>query len=473
MLFNSVEFFLFLISVFFLYWFAFSKNLRFQNIFLLLVSYFFYAWWDWRFMLLLLLSTVIDYTFGRIIYTSTKRKKLYLWLSVFNNLIVLFFFKYFNFFAGSAADLAHLMGFRMDPFILNVALPVGISFYTFHGMSYVFDIYNDKAKPIKDFTNYAVFVCFFPLLVAGPIERATHLLPQVTVARKFNYTQAVAGMRLILWGFFKKVVVADTLAKLVDEIFNHYETEPGINLVIGAIFFAFQIYGDFSGYTDIALGTAKLFGFELLSNFRFPYLSRNVAEFWKRWHISLSSWFRDYLYIPLGGSKEGKAKAIRNTFIIFLVSGFWHGANWTFIAWGGLHALFFIPLLISGKTKTFTSEVVAQDRKLPTGKEFLQMLGTFLIVTLAWIFFRAPNISFAFDYIGKIPHKLFAMPGYLQGIPYILVLIILDWLQRRDERNVLQFSSRTVRYAAYFFLACLVVLHFDFVNKTQFIYFQF
>ncbi len=345
MLFNSFEFLIFLIFVYAVYW-LFKGNKAVQNPFLLVVSYIFYGWWDWRFLFLLVLSTLIDYSFGIFIHESKKRKKLFLWLSIFNNLIVLFFFKYYNFFAGSTEEFLKFFGLTVNPVLIKIVLPVGISFYTFHGMSYVFDIYRGNFKPIRNFFDYGLFVSFFPLLVAGPIERATHLLPQITAERKFSYRQSLDGLRLILWGLFKKVVIADNCSLFVNPIFNDYAHASITELVLASFLFAFQIYGDFSGYSDIAKGTAKLFGLELLINFKTPYFSRDIAEFWRRWHISLSSWFRDYLYIPLGGSKGGKFQAVRNTFIIFIVSGFWHGANWTFIFWGLLNAIYFLPLLL-------------------------------------------------------------------------------------------------------------------------------
>lgn len=472
MLFNSFEYLLFLPAVFLLYWLVFKKSLLGQNFLILIASYFFYAWWDWRFLLLLIASTLIDYFFGLLI-ASSHRKKLFLWLSIINNLSILGFFKYYNFFADSAAILLQHLGLHVSPYILNIALPVGISFYTFHGMSYVFDIYNGKITPIKNFISYAVFVCFFPLLVAGPIERAWHLLPQVERKRTFSYTQAVEGMRLLLWGFFKKVVIADTLSPVVSEVFGHYNEFSGSTLLLVAFYFAIQIYCDFSGYTDIALGSAKLFGFELLSNFKFPYFSRNIAEFWRRWHISLSSWFRDYLYIPLGGSKSGRFKAIINTFIIFIVSGFWHGANWTFITWGLLHACLFLPLLLTNKNRTYTSTIVAENKLLPSFKELLQMLGTFSLVTFAWIFFRSPNINAAIGYLKGITHNITAAPEYIHQLIYAVGFIVLDWSQRRHERQVLVFKNVVLRRCIYFVFVVLIVFHFSFIDRQQFIYFQF
>ena len=368
MLFNSFEFFLFLPLVFGLYWFVFKHKLRAQNLLILLASYFFYGWWSWAFTGLLLLSTLLDYAYGFGVAAANRRKaKIFLWLSIINNLGILGVFKYYNFFAVQFQQGFELLGIHSNPTLLNIALPIGISFYTFHGMSYVFDIYRAQQKPVRNFVDYAVFVSFFPLLVAGPIERASHLLPQVQKVRTFRYAQALDGLRLILWGLFKKVVIADGIAQLIDPVFTHYTDYNSATLILAAIGFSFQIYGDFSGYSDIALGTAKLFGFELLSNFRFPYFARDIAEFWRRWHISLSSWFKDYLYIPLGGSKNGQNKAIRNTFIIFLVSGFWHGASWNFILWGFLHACAFLPLLLTKRNRKYSQEIVANDARFPSG----------------------------------------------------------------------------------------------------------
>ena len=367
MLFNSLSFAVFLPVVFILYWFVTNKDLRIQNLLLLAASYFFYASWDYRFLFLLIFSTLLDYFSGIKMNRVRNRnqKRLWLSLSIIINLGFLGIFKYYNFFASSLAEALSTVGLHLNLWTINVILPVGISFYTFHGLSYVLDIYNNKIEPEKNYIDYAVFVSFFPLLVAGPIERATHLLPQIKKPRIFNYGWAVDGMRQILWGLFKKVVIADTCAGYVNSIFANYGDYGGSTLLLGALFFAFQIYCDFSGYSDIALGTAKLFGIELRRNFAFPYFSRDIAEFWRRWHISLSSWFRDYLYIPLGGSKVGTWKKVRNTFIIFLVSGFWHGANWTFIVWGALNALYFLPLLLLNKNRT-NLEIVAKGKLFPS-----------------------------------------------------------------------------------------------------------
>ena len=428
---------------------------------------------------LLMLSTALDYAYGFWVASPNRKKaKFFLWLSILNNLGILAVFKYYNFFALQFQKGFDLLGLHTNPVLLQIALPIGISFYTFHGMSYVFDIYRGHQKPVRNFVDYAVFVSFFPLLVAGPIERASHLLPQVQKPRFFNYTQAVEGCRLILWGMFKKVVIADSLAGIVDEIFLNYHDHNGITLIVGAIAFSFQIYGDFSGYSDIALGTAKLFGFELLSNFKFPYFSRDVAEFWRRWHISLSSWFRDYLYIPLGGSKNGKFKAVRNTFIIFLVSGFWHGASWNFIAWGFIHACGFLPLLLLNRNRKHLSHVVAQDRKLPNLKELWQMLTTFTFVTFAWIFFRTDDgLRSAIGYIKQIgvsmiehPGQFLILPGGTMAFVYIIPIILGDWYLRRDER-LLKKPRRLISWLIMTMFYIVIILHFG--SKESFIYFQF
>ena len=421
-----------------------------------------------------MLNTLLDFIFGYwVANMSGKKAKLFLWLSILTNVGTLCLFKYYNFFTTQAAELISKMGGHSNFTLLHIILPVGISFYTFHGMSYVFDVYQKKQEPVKNIADYAVFVSFFPLLVAGPIERAHHLLPQILKNRKFSYSQATEGCRLFLWGMFKKVIIADTLAKDVNAIFNDYTHHDPLTLIFGAIAFSFQIYGDFSGYTDMALGTAKLFGFELLTNFKFPYFSRDIAEFWRRWHISLSSWFRDYLYIPLGGSKQGKLKAVRNTFIIFFISGFWHGSNWTFIAWGGIHACCFLPLLILNKNRKYVSTIVAQDSMLPSLKEAVQMISTFLVVTFAWVFFRSPTITSALDYIGLLFHNnnKFAewRLTYWIDVLFILSFILIDWWQRRDGR-VLR-VSKYGKYLVYIIMGVLVFLGIG--RSTSFIYFQF
>ena len=486
MLFNSLSFAIFLPVVFFLYWFVTNKDYKMQNILLLVASYFFYACWDYRFLFLLIFSTVLDYFTGiKMSEAASKNKKrFWFWLSVIINLGFLGIFKYYNFFAASFAEALSHVGLHVNLWTIKVILPVGISFYTFHGLSYVIDIYNDRIKPEKNYIDYAVFVSFFPLLVAGPIERATHLLPQIKQPRRFDYTKALDGMRQILWGLFKKVVIADTCAGYANSIFANYSHYNGSTLLLGALFFTFQIYCDFSGYSDIALGTARLFGIDLLRNFAFPYFSRDIAEFWRRWHISLSTWFRDYLYIPLGGSKGGTWMKVRNTFIIFLVSGFWHGANWTFIIWGALNALYFMPLLLLNKNRT-NLEIVAKGKMFPTLKEVFAMGITFSLTVLAWIFFRSESVGKAVHYIGRIfSPSLFKTPdtrAFIESntnpfaaVLMILFFVVIEWIGREHQYALARFGVswyKPVRWAVYYILVIAIFLFMG--KEQQFIYFQF
>jgi hypothetical protein len=478
MLFNSIDFALFLPLVFILYWYPKNKSYNSQNILLLLSSYFFYACWDWRFLFLLLFSTLLDYFSGIKISNSSspREKKIWFWISVIVNLGLLVVLKYFNFFATSLASFAETIGVHLDPFTLQVILPVGISFYTFHGLSYVIDIYKDRIKPEYNFISYSVFVCFFPLLVAGPIERATHLLPQIKKKRVFDYSRTVDGMRQILWGLFKKIVIADSCAYYANLIFNNYTHYQGSDLFLGAIFFTFQIYGDFSGYSDIALGTARMLGIDLLKNFNYPYFSRDIAEFWRRWHISLSTWFRDYLYIPLGGSKGGTWGKIRNTFIIFIVSGFWHGANWTFIVWGALNAFYYLPLLLK-KTNRMHVGTIASNRILPSIKEFSGMITTFLLTVFAWIVFRSASIQDSFIYFKRMFNiSIFEKPTVLPFHIFLIIVffIIIEWMGRNHNyaiEGIDRIHLKAIRWSFYFVLLFLTFLFFG--SNQAFIYFQF
>ena len=478
MVFNSISFAIFLPIVFLLYWFVSNKNRKIQNLLLLTSSYFFYACWDWRFLFLLIFSTALDFFTGSKMETAKTiaSKKFWFWLSISINISFLGVFKYYNFFAESFADIMGNFGLQVNPFTLKVILPVGISFYTFHGLSYVIDIFKNRIKAEHDFIDYAVFVSFFPLLVAGPIERATHLLPQIKKERNFDYQKAVNGLKQILWGLFKKIVIADQCAQYTNTIFDDYSNHSGSTLLLGAIFFSFQIYGDFSGYSDIALGTARLFGIELLRNFAFPYFSRDIAEFWRRWHISLSSWFRDYLYFPLGGSRGGTWMKIRNTFLIFLVSGFWHGANWTFIVWGLLNAIYIMPSIIFNTNRNHI-DIVAKGNYLPSIREFFMMLSTFFLTVFAWIFFRSASLSDAFSFIkGIFSSSLFSIPSIHPLDLFILLLIFLtiEWLGRASQfaiENTFEKSSNFLRYGLYYLL--LVAIFFYNSAGQQFIYFQF
>jgi len=483
MLFNSINFAIFLPIVFILYWLVINKNLRLQNSLLLIASYFFYACWDWRFLFLLMFSTLLDYYTGLKMQNaeSLNRKGFWFWLSITVNLGFLGVFKYYNFFAESFTETISHFGLQINPATLNIILPVGISFYTFHGLSYVIDIYKNRIKAERNFVDYAVFVSFFPLLVAGPIERATHLLPQIKKERIFNYSKAVDGLKQILWGLFKKIVIADNCAQFANQIFGNSTDYSGSTLVLGAVFFTFQIYGDFSGYSDIALGTARLFGIELLRNFAFPYFSRDIAEFWRRWHISLSSWFRDYLYIPLGGSKGGMWMIIRNTFIIFIVSGFWHGANWTFIAWGALNAIYFLPLLVTKQNRN-NLEIVAKGKLLPTFKELSQIAITFGLTVFAWIFFRAESVGHALSYISGIFSKsLFTIPKFpdikpaIVTITILMFFVLIEWLGREQQYAIKKLGikwERPVRWAFYILLFFIFGMYMN-TEETPFIYFQF
>lgn len=482
MLFNSLDFAFFIPIVFFLYWFVLKRNLRLQNLLIVIASYVFYGWWDWRFLALIAFSTLIDYTVGLKLVKEKKSRtrKVLLWTSILVNVGFLGFFKYYNFFVDSFSHAFSFFGQNVNVNSLHIILPVGISFYTFQTLSYSIDIYRGKMKPTRDFIAFSAFVSFFPQLVAGPIERAKHLLPQFNNKRTFDYHKAVDGMRQILWGLFKKVVIADNTARFANLIFNNSAEYSGSTLLLGAIFFAFQIYGDFSGYSDIAIGTARLFGFDLMRNFDFPYFSRNIAEFWRRWHISLSTWFRDYLYIPLGGSRGNTWSKIRNTFIIFIVSGFWHGANWTFIMWGALNAIYFLPLLLTHKNRIFLGDVAA-NRKLPSVREFIMMIGTFGLTVLAWIFFRAETVGHATNIISQIlSSSLFTIPDFegkrpaLITLCFITIFLLIEWNGRREEYAIAKLGTtwkRPLRYALYYGIMFTLIWFKG--EQQEFIYFQF
>lgn len=476
MLFNSIAYLIFLPIVFTIYWLN-SGKLRYQNLLLLGASYFFYACWDWRFLFLLCFSTLLDYYTGLRIAAAEKNsvRKTWFWLSIVINLGFLGIFKYYDFFAVSLVEALSHIGLTVSIPLLKIILPIGISFYTFHGLSYVIDIYKQRIGPEKNMVDYALFVSYFPLLVAGPIERATHLLPQLKKERPFDYHEAVDGIRQGCWGLFKKIVIADTCAQYANAIFNGYETMDSLSLVLGAVYFAFQIYGDFSGYSDIALGTSRLFGIRLLRNFNYPYFSRDIAEFWRRWHISLSSWFKDYVYIPLGGNRTSIWKSVRNTFIIFLISGIWHGANWTYAAWGLVNALYFIPLLLTGRNRNHI-EIVAHDRKWPNLKEVLQMFCTFVLTCIAWIFFRSENLEQAFGYLERLFELHCSGIQYLEIerysieiIPLLLCFIALEWTCRKQEHPL----SGRFGFARIVLLLAAIVILGVFSNPVDFIYFQF
>ena len=487
MFFNSIDFAIFLPVVFVLYWYVTAKNLQLQNLLIVVASYVFYGWWDWRFLTLIFFSTIVDFLVGKGLQKQTKvsKRKLLLWTSIAVNLGLLGFFKYYNFFLDNFVTAFSFFGKEIQGDSLDIILPVGISFYTFQTLSYSIDVYKRKLQPSNNFISFAAFVCFFPQLVAGPIERASNLLPQFSVKRNFIYSKAVDGLRQILWGLFKKVVIADNCAEYANTIFDNYADYPGSSLALGAVFFALQIYGDFSGYSDIAIGTSRLFGFDLKQNFAFPYFSRDIAEFWRRWHISLSSWFRDYVYIPLGGSIGSSWKKIRNVFIIFLLSGFWHGANWTFIVWGGLNALYFLPLILTNNNRNNIS-IVAEGRLMPSLVDTGKILLTFTLSTFAWIFFRAESMEQAISYIDRMfSSSIISTPYILEtssGLPIfpkvlillIAIFLIIEWLGREGQYAIERLTlswKRPFRYLFYYFI---ILSLFLFCGKEQgFIYFQF
>jgi len=480
MLFNSFEFVVFLPIVFLLYWFVF-KSPRVQNLFVVTASYLFYGWWDWRFLLLIAFTTLCSFLSGVFIEKKEGNRRAQKVISAANillNLLILGVFKYYNFFVENLDNLLSAFGFQAGWTALNIILPVGISFYTFQALSYSIDVYRHKIQATHDIVAFFAFVSFFPQLVAGPIERATNLLPQFLQPRRFDYGQAVDGCRQMLWGFFKKVVVADNCALAADGIWSNYADESGFTLLVGALLFTFQIYGDFSGYSDIAIGCARLFGIRLMRNFNYPYYSRNMAEFWRRWHISLMTWFRDYIYFPLGGNRRGSAITVRNTLIVFFVSGLWHGANWTYVAWGVYHALLMAVFMLVGWNAKY-KDVPAEGRLLPSFREAVRMLITFLLVVIGWILFRAENITQAGQYLRiMLSPSLFVVEGFwwktLFG--FIFIMMAVEWLQR-DKQHALQFTNSGIwkyaaaRYAVYAALLCLMV---GYVGKVEtFIYFQF
>ena len=529
MLFNSFEFALFLPIVFLLYWFVFDyalskckHQLLLQNLFVVVASYIFYGWWDWRFLILIAITTLCSFVSGLMISRCEQvlsegggkcsrskwllNPKLWLWANILLNLGILGVYKYYDFFA---REFAQLFGIESDFLLLHLILPVGISFYTFQALSYSIDVYRKQIEPSHDIVAFTAFLSFFPQLVAGPIERATNLLPQFQKKRTFDYATAVDGMRQILWGLFKKIVVADNCATYVDTVFADISGQSGSTLVLAAVLFTFQIYGDFSGYSDIAIGTAKLFGIKLMRNFNVPYFSRDIAEFWRRWHISLTTWFRDYVYIPLGGSRPNipeairlkgdkaiearytKWIAVRNTFVIFLLSGFWHGANWTFVLWGAYHALLFVPLLLLNKNRRYRDTVATvtlpdgtiKTKWLPSLKEAGQMLLTFALAVFGWIIFRAQDISQFGEVISTICSDSLLSVPYLMNRQYyiplafsILVLVLVEWINRTREHGLQKITTiPLLRYVLYIILGwtiCLIfMLNID--SSNQFIYFQF
>ena len=482
MLFNSLEFFLFLPIVFCLYWFVFQKNLKAQNLFVVVVSYIFYGWWNWRFLLLIAFTSLCSYASAlwierckqKVAKKGGDRAKLWCVANVVLNLAILGVYKYYDFFIGSLVSAFNSVGITLHAKSLGLILPVGISFYTFQALSYTIDVYRGKLNATKDIVSFFAFISFFPQLVAGPIERATNLLPQFYCKRYFDYSKAIDGCRLILWGLFKKMVIADRCALEANEIFSNYTEFSSITLVLGALYFTFQIYGDFSGYSDIAIGVGRLFGIEMRKNFDIPYFSRNIAEFWKRWHISLNTWFVDYVYIPLGGSREGLSKTIRNTLVIFLLSGLWHGANWTFIVWGLYHAILFVPLLLLGKSKVSKD----QTEKISI-KQGGQMLTTFVLVVLGWIIFRAENIQDAYNYVVSLFINDNKGVTNLNLVTWLMITVMMtiEWFSKKQLHpmrifeNRFMFNSKILRWCCYAILILIIATFSG--QQATFIYFQF
>lgn len=480
MLFNSIEFVLFLPVVFVLYWYVFRSR-RVQNAFVIAASYVFYGWWNWRFLGLIVLATTTAYVSGLLLGRFRERRRAGRWICGLNiavSLGILGTYKYYNFFASNLNAFFASIGYDLGWVTLDLVLPVGISFYTFQTLAYTIDVYRRKVEPTRDAVAFYAFIAFFPQLVAGPIERASSLLPQFLKPRRFSYAGAVDGMRQALWGLFKKMVVADNCGEFVDYVFANYHSVGSVNLLAGALFFTFQIYGDFSGYTDIAIGTARLFGFELRRNFAFPYFSRSISEFWRRWHMSLTAWFRDYVYIPLGGSRRGTAVTVRNTIIVFLVSGFWHGADWTFISWGAFNAMLFVPLLLAGTSRRYKGTTVAEGRWLPSGKELMLMMVTFALVVLGRILYRAGSVPAAAVFFTRMTTELsltYPLP-HLRTVAYIMLMLVVEWSHRFSGHGLeLQgrglMAHRALRWTVYLLLVFLIL--FGSGQREAFIYFQF
>jgi len=479
MLFNSLPFLIFLPIVFAGYWML-NRNLKLQNLFVVVASYVFYGWWDWRFLVLMTFTSVWSWGSGLAIEKHRDSKLVGRWivaLALIVNLTILGIFKYYNFFVESFSDLLSALHLHLlSTPTLSIILPVGISFYTFQALSFVIDVYRDDIKPTKDLVAFLAFVSFFPQLVAGPIERATNLMPQFLKSRQFEYPLAVEGCRQMLWGFCKKIILADSCACAANELLA-CANPSCISLWAGVIMFTFQIYGDFSGYSDIAIGCSKLFGIRLMRNFAHPYFARDIAEFWRRWHISLTTWFRDYLYIPLGGSRCGNWKKVRNTFVIFLVSGFWHGANWTFVLWGAFHAACFLPLLLLNRNRKYTTSYVAEGRLLPSVRELFGMLSTFFLAVVGWTLFRAPNITTAFSWFRKMfafndfhlaETRISSVNGYV--IAAIVIFVVIEWFNRMRDIPALP-RAKWLRIVIYY-VVIFAIFYWDSSPQT-FIYFQF
>lgn len=474
MLFNSFEYLLFLPLVFFIYWMRMPNKLLWQNSVIVLSSYLFYGWWDWRFLFLIAANTTVDFLITRKMSGIPDRKKRKPWMlfSLFFNLGILCFFKYFNFFVDSWIAVFAELGYTMTPFTTNIILPIGISFYTFQTIAYVMDVYKDKIKPTDSLLTYAAFISFFPQLLAGPIERASNMMPQMTTERNYRHKQVMQGLRLILWGLFKKIVIADTLALVVAPIFQVWYAKTGTTVLMGGLFFTFQMYADFSGYSDIAIGSAKMMGVELSTNFRFPMFSRNMVEYWQRWHISLSTWFKDYVYIPMGGSRKGIIRASFNILFVFFLSGLWHGANWPFVVWAVFHVIFYWPEFIYRKIKKRPMIGHIHNRLLKYIVHGGQILFMWYILSLARLFYRSPDIQQGALMLKKSIVMAFTPVQHGEYLWYILAMVVLDYFIRRDERNPMPMKNRWLRYSYCSCLIIAILFHLD-NDAAQFLYFQF
>jgi alginate O-acetyltransferase complex protein AlgI len=475
MLFSTVEYILFFPTVFILYWFVFNKSLRVQNFLIFISSYVFYGWWDWRFLSLLLLTSTVDYIMGIKIEDADNKstKKKLVAVSWTLNLVIFGYFKYFGFFVNSFVDAFHAVGIDVYRPTLNIILPIGISFYTLQSLSYTIDIYRNQLKPTRNFVDFLAFVSFFPQLLAGPIERATNLLPQFYKKRVFDFEISKDGMRQILWGLFKKVVIADNCAPFVSDIFVNYSHLSGTTLYFGYILFSIQLYCDFSGYSDIAVGSGKLFGFRLMRNFQNPFFALNPPDFWRRWHISLSSWFRDYLYVPMGGSKKGKLHLMLALIVTFTISGLWHGANWNFVLWGFINGCFIaFFFLVLGKNRKIK---FGDTHKIPTIREFRMILVNYNLIAFTLVFFRSPDVTTSFSYY----HQMFTHAfgpiqwGKISFIFIGILFMVFEWLNRHKMHALENLKYGTFgRWLIYFVLSCFVVIEMG-KPAQEFIYFQF
>ena len=483
MIFNSAIFLVFFTTVFFLYWFVFNQKVKYQNLLLLASSYFFYAWADWRFLSFLIVVSALNYFLGLYIDKHTKYKKLFVAIGILQGIGLLAYFKYFNFFIDSFSDLFNSFGWGFKLQTLNIIVPLGISFFTFRTISYILDIDKKKIHATRDWVVFFNYVSFFPSVLSGPIDKAKLLVPQLEKKREFHHHEAIDGLRQILWGLFKKIVIADNCATITSEIFNNYSTHSGSTLVLAAFFYTIQIYADFSGYSDMAIGIARLLGFSITKNFDFPFFSQNIAEFWRRWHISLTAWLTEYVFTPLSIAFRdyGKLGLILAILINFTLIGIWHGANWTYILFGFLHGCYFIPLILSGTMNK--KKKIAKERLLPSISEFIKIVGTFVLVMITFILFKSANLENAYNYCLRIvSFSIFSIPyvpgGMVPGLVilfFIILMIIVEWMQR-DKDHALQITkteNNNISHLAfyYFLIFAIFLMHSSGVN--QFIYFKF